>query len=107
MAAHTNLSVKTPVVLRQNYVMYLEWWDGRLWFHTDILNWTPDIKKQYKLDLEKLENLVSIPLIALVTEDNLKLKKFAKSFNWKEIREIMLNNGTKAFIYASQRNTGE
>ena len=100
-------SVKTPVVLRQDYVMYLELWDGSLWFHTDIHKWTAKTKKQYKLDLEKLEDLVSIPLIALITEDNLKLKKFAESFNWKEVKQIMLNNGTTAFIYASQRNKGE
>ena len=88
--------------------MYLELWEGRLWFHTDILRWTPDIKKQYRLDLEKLEDLVSIPLIALIPEDNLKLKKFAESFNWKEVKQIMLNdNNTKAFIYASQRSQGE
>lgn len=100
-------SVKTPVVLRQDYVMYLELWEGSLWFHTDIHKWTSEIKKQYKLDLEKLEDLVSIPLISLITEDNLKLKKFAESFNWKEVRQIMLNNGTTAFIYASQRTQGE
>lgn len=100
-------SVKTPVVLRQDYIMYLELWDERLWFHTDIYKWTSEVKKKYRLDLEKLEDLVSIPLIALITEDNLKLKKFAESFNWKEIKQIMLTNGSKAFIYASQRTQGE
>jgi len=99
--------MKTPVVLRTNYVMYLELWDNHLWFHTDIYKWTSDVKRQYKLDLEKLESLVSVPLIALISEDNLKLKKFAESFNWKEVKQIMLNNGTQAFIYASQRNQGE
>ena len=99
--------MKTPVVLRTNYVMYLELWDNHLWFHTDIYKWTSDVKRQYKLDLEQLESLVSIPLIALISEDNLKLKKFAESFNWKEVKQIMLNNGTQAFIYASQRNQGE
>jgi len=87
--------------------MYLELWDNHLWFHTDIYKWTSDVKRQYKLDLEKLESLISVPLIALISEDNLKLKKFAESFNWKEVKQIMLNNGTQAFIYASQRNQGE
>ena len=99
--------MKTPVVLRTNYVMYLELWDNKLWFHTDIYKWTSEVKRQYKKDLEKLEDLVSIPLIALITEDNLKLKKFAESFNWKEVKHIMLNNGSKAFIYAAQRTQGE
>ena len=71
--------MKTPVVIRDDYVMYLEWFDSHLWFHTDIFKWTSEVKKQYKADLEKLEALVSVPLIALVAEDNLKLKKFALS----------------------------
>lgn len=101
-------SVKTPVVLRKDYVMYLELFDGYLWFHTDILRWSSEVKKQYSLDLEKLEDLVSVPLLALITEDNKKLMKFAKTFNWKKTgKEIMLNNGQKAFIYASQRTQGE
>jgi hypothetical protein len=98
---------KVPVVIRDDYVMYLEFFDNYLWFHTDILKWTADVKKRYKEDLSKLEDLVSVPLMALIKEDNHKLTKFAKTFNWQSKGQIMLNDGSKGFIYASVRNTGE
>jgi len=98
---------KVPVVIRGEYVMYLEFFDNHLWFHTDILKWTADVKKRYIEDLSKLEDLVSVPLMALIKEDNQKLAKFAKTFNWQSKGQIMLNDGSKGFIYASKRTQGE
>lgn len=98
---------KVPVVIRGDYVMYLELFDNLLWFHTDIMRWTSEVKKRYKEDLSKLEDLVSIPLMALIKEDNHKLAKFAKTFNWQQKGQIMLNDGSKGFIYASKRTQGE
>lgn len=98
---------KVPVVIRNDYVMYLEFFDNCLWFHTDILKWTSEVKKRYKEDLSKLEDLVSVPLMALIKEDNHKLAKFAKTFNWHSKGQIMLNDGSKGFIYASKRTQGE
>jgi hypothetical protein len=45
--------------------------------------------------------------MALIKEDNHKLTKFAKTFNWQSKGQIMLNDGSKGFIYASKRVTGE
>ena len=101
------LSSKVPVCIRTEYVMYLEFFDNFLWFHVDIHKWTSDIKKKFLTDLFKLEDLVSVPLMALITEDNHKLAKFAKTFNWQQKGQIMLNDGSKGFIYASKRTQGE
>jgi len=35
--------------------MYLELYQGFLWFHTDINKWTTKIKKQYLIDLNTLQ----------------------------------------------------
>lgn len=92
--------MKTPVVLRTNYIMYLELWDNHLWFHTDIFKWTAKIKREFINDLNTLQSLISIPLIALVTEDNKKLAKFGTSIGWIKGNQIMtLNNGSQAYIY--------
>ena len=87
--------------------MYLELFDNHLWFHTDIAKWTPDVKKRFVKDLSKLEDLVGVTLMALITEDNHKLAKFAKTVNWKAKGQIMLNDGSQGFIYASKRTVGE
>lgn len=91
--------MKTPVVIRPLYVMYLEFWDNHLWFHTDIFKWTAKVKQEFIKDLNTLQSLLPQPLIALVTEDNEKLAKFGASTGWIKGNQIMLNNGASAHIY--------
>ena len=79
--------------------MYLELWGGYLWFHTDVLKWTPKIKQRFVKDLNTVQSLLPEPLVALVTEDNIKLAKFGEQVGWKKKEMIMLNNGSKAYIY--------
>jgi hypothetical protein len=93
-------SVKTPVVQRNDYVMYLEFFAGMHWFHTDVFNWTPTVKKKYLEDLNLLQYLVSTPLVALIEEDNTKLAKFAKSIGFKMEQPLKLNNGQLGYIYS-------
>lgn len=92
--------MKTPVVIRDSYVMYLEWFDSRLWFHTDIFKWTSKIKREFITDLKTLQSLSPLPLIALVAEDNIKLAKFGTSIGWtKGNKVIMTNTNSPANIY--------
>jgi hypothetical protein len=93
-------SVKTPVVQRKDYVMSLEFFAGMHWFHTDVFNWTPKVKKKYLEDLNLLQYLVSTPLVALIEEDNTKLAKFAKSIGFKMEQPLKLNNGQLGYIYS-------
>jgi hypothetical protein len=84
--------IKVPVVNRINYTMYLEPCQGMLWFHTDVYKWTSAVKKEYLKDLELLQYLVSIPLVALVEEDNIKLAKFGNSTGWNKMNQLNINN---------------
>jgi len=93
-------SVKTPVVQRQDYVMFLEFFAGMHWFHTDVFNWTPKVKKKYLEDLNLLQYLMSTPLVALIEKDNTKLAKFAKSIGFKMEQPLKLNNGQLGYIYS-------
>lgn len=82
--------VKVPVVNRQDYTMYLELYEGMLWFHTDIRKWNREVKKKYLEDLDLLQYLVTVPLVALV--DNEKLAKFGKVTGWNKINELIVND---------------
>jgi hypothetical protein len=84
--------LKVPVVNRVDYTMYLEAYADMLWFHTDVRKWTPEVKKEYLKDLETLQHLVSIPLVALVNIDNKKLAKFGKSTGWSKFNKVTFNN---------------
>jgi len=77
------VSVKTPVVQRPEYVMYLEFFAGMHWFHTDVHKWSSKIKTKYLEDLNLLQHLVSVPLVALVEQNNTKLAKFSKTIGFE------------------------
>jgi hypothetical protein len=98
---------KVPVCVRPEYIMYFEYFNGNIWFHTDIFRWTGEVRKRYKKDVSQLLSLVDCPVAALIYENDTKLIKFAKSFGWIEKCQIVLVNGSKAYIYASKRNKGE
>lgn len=95
--------IKVPVVNRVDYTMYLEPCADMLWFHTDVRKWTSEVKKEYLKDLQTLQYLVSIPLAALVEEDNIKLAKFGKSTGWIKINQLYMNN--KKYDVYTRRET--
>lgn len=91
--------MKTPVVLRNDYIMYLELYDDLLWFHTDVRKWTAEVKHKYLGDLGKLLDLVNMPLLAFIQKDNKKLAKFAKTIGFSKKEEIMKDNKVFGYIY--------
>lgn len=95
--------IKVPVVNREDYTMYLELFEGMLWFHTDIRKWTPEVKKNYLKDLQTLQYLVAMPLAALVEEENIKLAKFGKSIGWIKINQLNIND--KKYDVYTRRET--
>ena len=95
--------IKVPVVNRVDYTMYLEPCADMLWFHTDVRKWTPEVKKEYLKDLQTLQYLVSVPLAALVDEDNIKLAKFGKSTGWIKINQLYMND--KKYDVYTRRET--
>jgi len=92
--------VKTPVVQRRDYVMYLEFFAGMHWFHTDVHKWSSEVKTKYLEDLNLLQYLVNIPLVAMVEEDNKKLAKFAEIIGMRVLDKMNLNNGKVGYVYA-------
>jgi len=97
--AHS-LSFKVPVVIREDYTMLLELHDSLIWFHTDVRKWTPTVKAKYLEDLNLLQYLVSVPLVAIAHEDNKKLVKFGKSIGF-EFQEDFINQDKQMYhIYS-------
>lgn len=84
--------MKVPVVLRQDYTMSLELFEGMLWFHTDVHRWSQEVKKKYLEDLDLLQYLNNVPLLALVEEENTKLAKFGLITGWDVLKPIEVND---------------
>lgn len=91
--------MKVPVVIRVDYTMYLESYADMLWFHTDVRKWSSEVKTRFLEDLNLLQYLVDVPLVALVEEDNKKLAKFGEVTGWKVIDQMNLNNGKVGYVY--------
>ena len=71
-----------------------------IWFHIDVQNWTPVVKKKYLEDLNLLQHLEFVPLVAIAHEDNKKLVKFGKSIGF-EFQQDFINQDKQMYhIYS-------
>jgi hypothetical protein len=95
--------IKVPVVNKRDYTMYLELYEGMLWFHTDVHKWTLEVKKQYLQDLDVLQSLVNVPLAALVAVEDIKLAKFGKSTGWVKFNSLTANDKKRYDVYTRSK----
>ena len=89
--------VKFPVVQRPEYVMYLEYAHDMFWLHTDVWKWTAEVKKDFVRNLDRLQDLLNVPIYGLV--DNEKLGKFGETIGFKffSLLEGIDNNVYKVY----------
>lgn len=95
--------MKVPVVLRDDYIMHLELHDGALWFHTDVNRWSQEVKKKFIEDLDLLQYLTSVPLLALVADEDTKLAKFGKITGWEILKQIEVNEQKYTIFIRSKK----
>ena len=95
--------MKVPVVLREDYTMYLELHDAALWFHTDVHKWSQEIKKKYLEDLNLLQDLTNCPFVAMINQRNKKLSKFAKVIGFKYEQPFLGNDKQMYDIYSRSK----
>jgi hypothetical protein len=91
---------KVPVVIREDYTMLLELHNDLIWFHTDVRKWTPAVKTKYLEDLNLLQHLVSVPLVALIQEQNTKLTKFSKTIGFEFKQDFIGQDKQMYHIYS-------
>lgn len=91
---------KVPVVIREDYTMYLELHDNLLWFHSDVFKWSAKVKQKYLEELNILHNLVSVPLVALIDKQNTKLAKFVKLIGFQEQQSLLGQDKKMYNIYS-------
>ena len=95
--------MKVPVVLRDDYTMYLELHDAALWFHTDVHKWSQEVKKKYLEDLNLLQYLVNCPLVAMVNQQDKKLSKFGSVIGFKYEQPFLGNDKQMYDIYSRSK----
>jgi len=80
--------------------MLLELHADLIWFHTDVRKWTPTVKAKYLEDLNLLQHLVSVPLVAMIEETNTKLAKFSKTIGFEFKQDFIGQDKQMYHIYS-------
>lgn len=89
--------MKLPVVNRNEYTIYLEFYNNMYWLHTDVFKWTAEVKKDYVRELNQLQILLNAPLYGIV--DNPKLGKFGRSLGFAFVNNVVGNDNRVYQIY--------
>ena len=85
--------------MKDNYIIYFEFFNNLMWFHTDVFKWSARVKREYLRDLQIVRSLINIPLLAFIERENVKLNKFARSIGMEQMQEVVSKDGAIAYIY--------
>lgn len=91
---------KVPVVVTEDYVLYLEDNEGFLFIHCDVLNrWTREVKNKLLKSFKEVTDKYGSPIYALHTKEDLKHEKFLKMFNFSYLQSIVGFDNNNYDIY--------
>ena len=94
---------KTPVIIRDHYVVYFEVWEGMTFIHCDVFKWNKTIREDLKHNFSLLKKLHRSPIYA-VHEQHLgnKHKKFLSTFGFVHFADHMDTKGNPIEIYINE-----
>lgn len=93
--------MKTPVVCRPFYTVYLEDYQGNTFIHCDCFKWTKGVKKQLTEDIDVLTKLHGKPLLAFHDKDDNKHWKFLTMLGFKFFSDVHTQVGIKQLFIRS------
>jgi hypothetical protein len=91
--------MKVPVVNREHYIQYIEYFNDLHFLHTDVFKWSKEIKQEYLKDLDTLQRLLDSPLFGVVEDTNTKLSKFGESIGFSYVKDLDGHDGNTYKIY--------
>ena len=85
--------MKVPVINRQDYKVYLEYFSGVLWVHCDVLKFSFSVLKNMDKEWEKLMNLLQTDLYVLYDKtSNKPSKHFISRYGFYKYKDIVDKN---------------
>jgi hypothetical protein len=97
--------VKTPVVIKEDYIIYFEPVDAGVVIHCDVFKWNKTIKGKLKQDFETLKTLHEQPILAMhqIQQGN-KHIKFLKMFGFKLFEQVKDLKGNQVDFYITNED---
>lgn len=90
---------KIPVIIRPDYIFYIEDVDGHQFMHCDVINWTKTVFKKLKQDWNIFTQLHGGPLYCLKDQDTVSYLKFIRALGFKYLKSIISLKGKEVYIY--------
>ena len=95
--------VKTPVIIRDHYIVYLEDYQGMMFVHCDVYKWNKTISKDLKSNFSILKKLLRTPIYALHEEClGNKHKKFLDKFGFVHFGNHTDTKGNPVEIFINE-----
>lgn len=90
---------KIPVIIRPDYVFYIEDFEGYPFMHCDVLNWNKTVFKELKKDWDTFTELHGGVLYCLKENETTGYLKFIKSLGFKYLKPVISLSGKEVYIY--------
>jgi hypothetical protein len=91
--------VKIPVIIRPEYVWYIEDVSGNQFMHCDVFNWSKTVWKQIKKDFLAFAELHGGTLYVCKEHETTGYLKFIKGLGFKLLKPIISFSGKEVYIY--------
>lgn len=90
--------MKQAVVTKDAYTMYVELHEGCWFFHVDVHEWTPKVKKDYLVDMQQVHQVFQ-PLFAVPEDTGDKMEKFCKVTGFNVIGYYLCDDNVERKVY--------
>lgn len=91
--------LKIPVIIRPDYIWYIEDVSGNQFMHCDVLNWNKTVWKNIKKDFLTFAELHGGPLYVCKEYETTGYLKFIKGLGFKLLQQTVSVNGNTIYIY--------
>lgn len=92
------VALKVPVCRRENYVIFLECYQGQLVGHMDVLKWGPETLRAIQRDVDAIMSLTGAPVSLLHDPADAKHLKFCRAIGFHPAYETTGHGGRRWIV---------
>lgn len=91
--------LKIPVIVRPDYIWYIEDYDNNQFMHCDVFKWNKTVWKEIKKDFLAFAELHGGPLFVCKEEETTGYLKFIKGLGFKLLKPVLSQKNKVVYIY--------
>lgn len=96
--------MKTPVINSEDYVVYLEYYQGLTIIHCDCFKWSKQVKQSLSSDWEQLVKIHRKPIYAIHEIDDNKHLKFLSMMGFEYNNSFVGTDGKERQLFVRKYN---